>query len=145
MPSLCGLPYTYSIMALQLDAPYSDISGISLWPMSDAASNTALGQNLTIWLHSTADIRNDTNAIACGRGIRTYSRIETFTVCPEAATATYVTIQRFSNATTQLALQEVTVYRRSKRRRPCMHSRGAWFSMNGWHGTADACMCSASG
>ena len=100
--------------ALQLNAAYADIGGIGLWPMTDAATNTFLGQNLTIWLHSTANFTTDTSKVACAVAVKTNARIETYIQCAYVPGVRYVTIQRFATAATQLALQEVRVYRKSE-------------------------------
>lgn len=112
-----GVLYHVHNMPLQLDGAYSDIAGVGVWPMSDKSSNTLFGQNLTVWLHTNATILTDTGALACARGLRTLTRIETYSQCAKMTGVRYVTIQRFSTSSTQLALQEVRVYRSSERER----------------------------
>lgn len=111
------------MVMLQLAAAYSDIGGIGLWPMTDAATNTFLGQNLTVWLHSTPNITTDTSKVACATRAKTNAMIETYIQCAYISGVRYVTIQRFATATTQLALQEVRVYRKSEHASGtfCMH------------------------
>lgn len=42
----------YMTLKLESSSLSRYITGVSVWPMSDKAINTALGQNLTIWLHA---------------------------------------------------------------------------------------------
>lgn len=101
-------------ITLNLDDAYSDLSGVSIWPLTDTVANIALGQNCTVWLHTIADFSADTSKVACDVTIRALTKFETYSQCPPLTGARYVTVQRFATSTTQLGLQEVRVYRSSE-------------------------------
>lgn len=74
-------------ITLALDGPYSDIGGVSIWPLSDSLANVALGQNLTIWLHTLPNITADTAKVACAVRVRTITSFETYIQCPAPGVA----------------------------------------------------------
>jgi hypothetical protein len=88
---------------------------VSIWPITDSAANVALGQNLTVWLHNSANFSADTAPLMCDSMIRTATRFETYTQCMNVSTSyRYVTIQRYVSPAAALGLQEVRVYRSSE-------------------------------
>ena len=88
---------------------------MSIWPITDAITNIALGQNLSVWLHNSANFSADTAPLLCDSGIKTTTRFETYTQCMNVSTSyRYVTIQRYVTPAAALGLQEVRVYRSSE-------------------------------
>lgn len=101
---------TSPYITLQLDAVYSTVAAVSVWPLTEFQGSIALGQNLTIWLHATANFATDPAPVMCEQGINTFTRWETYTQCPKTSGIRYVTIQRFTATPDALGLQEVRIY-----------------------------------
>lgn len=99
---------------LQLDTTYDNIIYIGVWP--DDATLTATGtitqaDNLTIWLSTIPNFASDPLAVTCVVGLnRLIQATEKFVSCPNATGIKYVTFQRVSTGSYQLALQEARIY-----------------------------------
>ena len=76
-------------ITLTLDGPYSDIGAVSIWPISDALTNIAFGQNLTVWLHTLPNVTADSAKVACAVRVRTITKFETYVQCPAVSDVRY--------------------------------------------------------
>lgn len=87
--------------------------------MTDTSSSSAggwtLATGLSIFLHSNANFSDETSPVKCVDSLDLVTRYEMYTQCPSATGVRYVTIQRASNASVQLGLQEVAIYRSSEK------------------------------
>lgn len=93
-----------------LDGEY-DLGAVAIWPASAPYDVIALGQQLTVWIHSaSADFSADAGAVKCAEALKTTTGFETYSQCPDTSGVKYVTVQRFGSGPIQLALQEVRVY-----------------------------------
>lgn len=109
-------------ITLNLDGAWS-VSAVSVWPLTDTLANIAIGQGLTIWLHSlSANFSSDSDPVKCVQRLKTTTRWETYSQCPLTPDVRYVTLARSSTSSVQLGLQEVRVYRAGEPCGPC----GPW-------------------
>lgn len=90
-----------------------DIGGVSLWPWTNTLPNIAMGKNIAVYLHTTANFSTDPAPVKCADDVDLITSFETYTGCPGAAGIGFVTLQRTDNSTAQLGLQEVAAYRSS--------------------------------
>lgn len=100
-------------ITLTLDATYSDIAGVTLYPRTDTFNAIYNSYNVTVILSTVATYASDTSAVTCSTAARLIERQGVFIPCPAAAgkPLSFLTIVRTSNAGAVLELQEAMIYR----------------------------------
>lgn len=103
---------TSPFMQLVLDAVYSDIFAVVLFPANDAVASLQASRNVSVVLSATSAFAASTTRCASNLA-SLVEMVPTFTLCPAASGIQYVTVTRAVTTAASFYLQEVMVLRSS--------------------------------